>query len=309
MPPGPHLPDLATLTLLVDVARTGSIGGAAREAGVTQQAASARLKATEAQVGVPLLQRGARGSELTAAGRVLVEGAVRLLDVAAEVEQAVEALRTDRGRELHVGASMTVAEHLLPGWLVQLRRRQVAAGQEPTSVSLVAANSRDVTDAVLVGEAAVGFVEGVAAPSGLSSSEVGHDELVLVAAPDDPLLTRRRALTPGEVAALALTSRERGSGTREVVVSALGDHGLSPATPSVELGSTTAIRETVRAGGAPAFLSRLAVGRDLDAGHLVEVPVRDLDLRRSLRAVWVGGSTPPAGPVRDLLAIASASQQ
>ena len=33
--------------------------------------------------------------------------------------------------------------------------------------------------------------------------------------------------------------------------------------------------------------------------------VRDLDLRRSLRAVWVGGSTPPAGPVRDLLAIAS----
>ncbi|MER6938542.1 hypothetical protein ABT284_12450, partial [Nocardioides sp. NPDC000441] len=44
----------------------------------------------------------------------------------------------------------------------------------------------------------------------------------------------------------------------------------------------------------------------LDLGILVSVPVAELDLSREFRAVWIGGSRPPAGPVRDLLGIAGA---
>ena len=45
----PRLPELDSLRLLVAVARTGSIGTAAREAGVSQQAASQRLRTAEAE--------------------------------------------------------------------------------------------------------------------------------------------------------------------------------------------------------------------------------------------------------------------
>lgn len=65
------------------------------------------------------------------------------------------------------------------------------------------------------------------------------------------------------------------------------------------------MRESVRAGGAPAFLSRRTVDPDVASGALMIVPTAGLDLTRILRAVWVGGAMPPAGPVRDLLAIAS----
>jgi hypothetical protein len=34
---------------------------------------------------------------------------------------------------------------------------------------------------------------------------------------------------------------------------------------------------------------------------LREVSTPELDLHRQLRAIWVGGRTPPAGAVRDLL--------
>ncbi|MET0929827.1 MAG: LysR family transcriptional regulator [Aeromicrobium sp.] len=305
MPLSPNLPDLAALSLLVEVARHGSIGAAARSTGMTQQAASERVRSLETQVGFTVLHRGARGSTLTASGTVLVEWASRLIDLAEEVDGAIATLRGDSRRELHVAASMTVAEHLVPRWLVLLRQRQVREGVAPTSVSLQAANSRQVVDAVAGGTADLGFIEGTAAPTGLASLDVGSDELLLVVAAGDPLVSTPRALTPAQVSGLTLTSREVGSGTRDVLERALAAHGLPMAPPEAELTTSSAVRSSVRAGGAPAFLSSLVVEHDLASGHLVAVATTGLDLRRTFRAVWTGSDTPPAGPVRDLLGLAA----
>jgi molybdate transport repressor ModE-like protein len=307
VPPSPRLPDVAALALLVEVSRLGSIGAAARSHGMTQQAASERLRSLETQVGFTVLRRGARGSTLTASGTVLVEWASRLLEVADEVDSAIATLRDDSRRELHVAASMTIAEHLVPRWLVLLRQRQVREGVPPTSVSLHAANSRDVVAAVLDGSADVGFVEGAEVPTTLSSVGLGVDELVLVVAADSPLASATRPLTPARVAELSLTSREPGSGTREVLERALSAHGLSMAAPEAELTTSSAVRASVRAGGAPAFLSSMVVENDLAAGHLVVVPTVDLALGRTFRAVWDGHGAPPAGPVRELLGLAAVS--
>ena len=116
-------------------------------------------------------------------------------------------------------------------------------------------------------------------------------------------------MTPEEVAGLALTSRERGSGTREVLDIALATHGLAAGDPEGELTTATAVREAVIAGSAPAFLSRRVVARDVASARLSVVDVRVLDLRRQFRAVWVGTLHPPAGAVRDLVAIAGATDE
>src|SRR5690348_16800835 len=57
---GPHVPDLRALELLVVVARTGSLGAAAAELGITQQAASSRVRTMESLVGEPLVARSKR---------------------------------------------------------------------------------------------------------------------------------------------------------------------------------------------------------------------------------------------------------
>lgn len=298
----PAVPDLAALALLVAVARGGSIGAAGRLQGISQQAASARLRGLEQDLRVQLLHRGARGSELTPAGRVVVEWADRLLEVSEELAAAVEALRDDRDRELVVFASMTVAEFLLPGWLVQLRSRQRRTGSV-TTVALTAANSRHVIAAVRDGAAHLGFIEGLDVPTDLRSAALGTDELVLVVAPHHPY-GRRRSLRPEQVAALPLTSRDPGSGTRQVVDRALAGHALVAVAPDVELKTSTAVRETIRAGGQPGFLSRRMIGQDLDSGQLQVIATPGLDLSRHFRALWTGPAQPPAGPVRDLIGIA-----
>lgn len=300
-----HVPDLPALEVLLTVARTGSLNSAAGELGVSQQAVSSRIRAIEAQTGVPLVSRTPRGSSLTDEGVVVAEWAARLLDVAAELDAGISALRQDRHSRLRVSASLTVAEALLPGCLVAFRAAAARRpGQPAAEIVLTAANSDAVLARVSDGRADLGFVEGPHVPRSLRSKTVGHDRLVLVVPPGHPW-ARRRAVTPAELAATSLVSREEGSGTREVLAAALA-HALGPgvaqAPVALSLSTTSAIRAAVLAGAAPAVLSHLSVGDDLAAGRLVEVGVTGLDLRRPLRVVWRGSAGLPAGAARDLVA-------
>ncbi|GIH31284.1 hypothetical protein Mam01_14480 [Microbispora amethystogenes] len=67
------------------------------------------------------------------------------------------------------------------------------------------------------------------------------------------------------------------------------------------LSTMTTVRAAVLAGTGPAVLSGLAVADDFGSGRLRRVPSSGIDLRRGLRACWLGPSTPPGGPIRDLV--------
>ena len=315
------MPDLAALEVLLAVSRSGGLGAAARELGLSQQAVSSRIASLEARTGLPLVVRSKRGSTLTPGGVLLAQWASRLLEVAAELDEGLGALRADRRSKLRVGASLTIAEQLLPGWLVALRTQSERNGQGPVDFVFAAANSDTVIAQVRAGEVDLGFIEGPRAPSGLAHRVIGHDELVLVVPPDHPWTRRRRPLEPSELAGVSLVAREAGSGTREAYVAALttalradaadaadsaGDAAapVRVAPPALEFSTAAAVRGAVLAGAGPAVLSELAVAEDLTAGRLRRVPVA-LDLGRALRAIWTGSHQPPAGPVRDLVALAA----
>lgn len=300
----PRMPELKALEVLLAIADCGSLSAAAREVGLTQQAVSARIASLEAQTAVSLVVRSTHGSQLTASGRVAAQWAGRLLQVAHEVDAGLASLRETSRSRVKVSASLTVAEQLLPGWLVSLQASARRRGQPPAEVVLTATNSDHVLAQVRSGEADLGFVEGPRAPRGLRSRVVAHDDLVLVVRPDHVWARRREPVTARELNDTPLVTREPGSGTREFLTAALRKRlgpGQPSAAPALELSTATAIRAAVLAGSAPAVLSRLAVADDIASGRLHVVPVGDVTLRRGLRVVWLGGRTPPAGAVRDLI--------
>jgi len=55
--------------------------------------------------------------------------------------------------------------------------------------------------------------------------------------------------------------------------------------PVVEFGDTEAIKQAAIHGGGIAFLPRVSMPRELAAGELVALPVRDLTIRRSLSVI------------------------
>ena len=192
-----------------------------------------------------------------------------------------EALVAEQGSQLRVAASLTVAEHLLPGWIAALHRESpdVILAVEVTNSSKVLARVSD-------GSADVGFVEGNEPGLDMMSTVVVRsDRLVVVVDTAHPWSRRQSAVLGRELAAAELIVREPGSGTREVLDNALSPWG-GPRS-RLELGSTASILAAARRGEGPAVLSALAVAEDISAGFLVAVPTEDIDLTRSLRAVWL----------------------
>ncbi|CAN5549128.1 LysR family transcriptional regulator [soil metagenome] len=298
------MPDLTAFEVLVAIAEAGSLGAAARKIGMTQQAVSARLVSIEAQTGVKLAIRTPRGSRLTPAGVAVAEWAHQLLDVAQHVDAGLASLRSESRSRIKISASQTVAEQLLPRWLVSLRAMAARRGTPVAELTLTATNSDHAVTDVTDGSADVGFIESPGAPHGLRSRVVACDELVVVVAPDHKWARRVRGISGAELAQTPLIARETGSGTRDSLTAALQHAGCEPtdqAPPVLELSSAAAVRAAVLASHAPAVMSRLSVADDLAFGRLREVSTPELNLRRQLRAIWVGGRTPPAGAVRDLL--------
>ena len=280
MPLAQPTPDVVSLELLTSVASLGSIRQAAIAHGISQPAASTRLRLLEGTLGLELLNRSPGGAQLTPAGRVVVQWSEQVLSDLAALLSATEALRRRGRTQVHVAASMTVAEYLAPEWLVRL-----AALDPGLHVSLDMANSEQVVELVREGRAALGFVEGHTRLAGLRSQVLLDDDLVLVVGAPHAWARRRTMVSPEELARTPLVVREAGSGTRGVLEDWLGERDLH-LTALVELGSTTAIKRAVEAGAAPAVLSRLAVHAEVRDGRLVIVALRDGDLSRSIRAVW-----------------------
>ena len=304
MPLSPRMPELASFEIFLAIAETGSLGRAARELGLTQQAISRRLATMEAQIGVTLAVRTTRGSQLTPAGMIVADWAARLLEVAHEVDAGMGSLRKEGRERIRVAASQTISEQLMPHWLLSLQAESTRRGDNAPQVILTATNSDHAIAAVRDGTVDLGFVENPGTPKGLGSCVVGQDELVIVVPPGHKWAKRSRVVTAREVAQTSLVAREPHSGIRDSLTvalrQALGDD-MQQAPPVLELTSAAAMRAAVLAGAGPAAMSQLAVADDLAIGRLHAITIPQLDLRRKFRAIWVGGRNPPAGAIRDLL--------
>jgi DNA-binding transcriptional LysR family regulator len=297
--------DISALRALREVGRQGSIAAAAALLGVSQQALSARMRTLERAMGVTLLARAPSGSHLTEQGRLVVGWADDVLDAADRLEAGLRSIRSGVSHRLAIAASQTIAEHLVPHWLVELRAAEQADGHPPTVVELTVANSTGVIELVRDGKADLGFIETPHLPADLVTERLRDDELLVVTATGHPWARRTRPLAAAELAATPLVMREAGSGTRDTLTDHLAAQ-VPPLAPliAMELGTSAAVRSAIAAGVGPGVLSRLAVRDDLVLGRLVAVEVAGPPLTRQLTGVWKPdrGPLPPEG--QRLLAVA-----
>ncbi|MFC5997000.1 LysR family transcriptional regulator [Pseudonocardia hispaniensis] len=297
----PAAPQLADLDLLLSVDRLGSLGKAAKEHGVSQPAASVRIRAMERRLGLRLLERSPSGSQFTPAGIALAKWAQSAIEAVSQFMECSAVLTTVGPGSLRIAACLTTAEYLVPRWVTGLR-----AQLSDVSVCVQAHDAQTVLDNARSGKVDLGFVGVRGRHPDLHQRVVGDDELVVVVSPRHPWARRRVPLSAAELAAGRLVLREKGSGTRQVLRQALGD--LWRDNAYVEFPSTTAIKEAVAEGAGAGVLSRLATAREIEEGRLVRVPVTGIQLTRRLWAVWDKRSE-LAAPARALLELAAREQR
>lgn len=286
--------DVTTIELLVALDDLRSLSAAADRLGISQPAASARLREFEARWQLAVAVRSPRGTVLTEDGQAVVAWARRVAAELESFETGIAALSAERGSDLDIAASLTIAEFVLPRWLGELRVRLPEVRPH-----LLVVNSDAVLGAVRSGAASVGFIETTYAPQDLEHRVIGHDRLVIVVAPHHPWARRAYPVPLEQLLAAEYVMREPGSGTRSTFERAL----RSIPRVAIEASSTTAVIGAALSGAGPTVISGLAVRHHVETGQLVEV-ASELDLRRPLSAVWGRGQR-LAAPARELLSVAA----
>jgi DNA-binding transcriptional LysR family regulator len=111
----------------------------------------------------------------------------------------------------------------------------------------------------------------------------------VLAVPKGHPWSRKKFVQLADLRSESFISREDGSGTLDSFRQLLGKGRRSldkVLNVSMELGSTEAVKEAIRAGCGISILSRISIRHELAAGSLVEVTIRGLTLERDFYEVF-----------------------
>ncbi|HEX3986401.1 MAG TPA: LysR family transcriptional regulator [Acidobacteriaceae bacterium] len=275
------------------VADEASFRRAAERLHLSQPAVSQQVQALEAELGVALFDRGKGRVRLTAAGAALLPYARRGARLAEEALAALDLARGESAGTLRIGASLTVAQYILPRMLGAFRELHPRVDLAVTS-----GNTENILAALGRSDIDLGMIEGPASSREVFRQRILQDRLVLIAGRGNPW-PPKEPVPLRELTQVPLLMRERGSGSRRVVELALRRHGLrlKDLHIAMELDSIVAIISAVEAGLGAGFVSEWSIQKEVRLGTVRVLAVEGLDIRRDLTLVRRIGPTPegPAG--------------
>lgn len=105
--------DIRQLIYFATIVEEGSISAAAKKLHLSQPPLSYQLKLLEEELHLQLLQRGARGVQLTEAGKVLYKRAQGILELTERTQKELQAMAGGFAGTLHIGTVSSSGASLL----------------------------------------------------------------------------------------------------------------------------------------------------------------------------------------------------
>jgi DNA-binding transcriptional LysR family regulator len=266
------------------VAAREHISRAAESLELSQGAATQQVHLFEKSLGVTLLERVGRNVRLTDAGRevaVACQVAMRALE---GIDEAARAARTGEIGSLHVGASLTTANHHVHEPLTRLLVRYPGLHVQVTVEVTVR-----ICEQIQAGLIDCGVVEDPVPDLGLQTIALCEDQVVLVVKPDSPLAARRD-LTPMAFEGQRYLARHPMAAMEAVAREMLGaSYG---AVRRLELGTLEAVRAGAIAGLGFAAMPLVSVEPDIREGRLARLAFPSY--KRWIRGVRRKSTSSPA---------------
>ncbi|MHB1177697.1 MAG: LysR substrate-binding domain-containing protein [Daejeonella sp.] len=184
-----------------------------------------------------------------------------------------------------IGASTTIAQYLISPVLGSFQNKF-----PHINLSLLNGNTETIENAVLSKNISLGIVEGKRHHSDLKYAELTTDELVLVTHAKSRYSSNVQ-IELEDLKLMPMVLRERGSGTLEVIQSALQERGipLSSLLVVMHLGGTESIKSFLENTNSVAFISRRAVQKEVKYGDLRVISIKDFNILRNFSFIYLHG--------------------
>lgn len=267
--------DLKDLSLFRHVADAGSITGGAERAHLALAAASARIRAMEADLGAALLTRGRSGVTPTAAGRVLLGHARTMLAQAERLREEIGAFAGGSAGEIRLLSNTNAILEFLPDALGTF-----LSAHPRISVVLEERLSDEIVGLVAEGAADVGIVAGTVQTGGLETVPFRTDRFVLVTAAAH-LLARRPSVAFAEVLDHDLVGLDRASALQRFLAGKAAATGRATRL-RVQLRSFDGVCRLVAAGVGLGIVPETTARRAQQTTAIAIVPLEDAWAMRDL---------------------------
>ena len=268
--------NLSDAETLLAVVRERSFSRAAEQLRRTQPAVSLAVRRLEEACGERLLDRSSKQPRLTGAGVLVTRRAEQMLRQRAALEHDLLELRGLQRGKLTVGANESTAFFLLP--LVEAYH----ARWPEVKLEIRRSLSRNIPAEVLSGDLDLGVVAYDPEWHDLNAPIVYRDRLAFIVYPGHPLAGAHRAVNLARLGAERFIAHNVVSPYRDFTVSTFRRLGV-PLNITVEMPTIESIKQLVARGLGVAFVPRISAARELDAGILHEVPLRQFRAERPLR--------------------------
>jgi DNA-binding transcriptional LysR family regulator len=254
------------------VARLLSYTKAAKELYLTQPAVSMQIKQLEENTGLPLLEQMGKKVYLTEAGKEMYHYARSIAHELDEAASVMEHLKGIESGKLEITVA-TTANAFATRMLSMFNKQH-----EGTTVSLDVTNRERLLQQLADNDKDIAIMGRPPEDAALVTEAFADNPLVLVAAPDHPLV----GVQPIPLFMLqdqTFVVREQGSGTRTAMQRFFEEHSLS-ITSSMEMNENEAIKQAVQAGMGLAVVSIHTIELELETNRLVILDVEDFPIMR-----------------------------
>ena len=271
-----------SMRVFITVADKKNFSKAAKALSLTQPAVSFQIQTLEQYYQTMLFDRVNRHVKLTAAGELLLDYAVHMNNLQAELERNMQQLTGHVKGELLVGASTTIGEYILP-YVVGAFKQEYP----DVNATIQIMNTNDIAENVNNKSFDLGIIEGpVELTENMESIAFLEDELVL-AIPSNHPFAAKESITLEELKTLPYITREPGSGSRLIFEQALidADFDIEELHMVMELGSTTSIKSAIMGGLGISTISKWAIQDLVKTGKVAALTIEGLTLKRTFNII------------------------
>lgn len=281
------------LKVFYTVAKRLSFTKAAAELFISQPAVTRHIHELEEQYNNKLFERNGNSICLTPSGKVLLRHTEELEELYRKMDFEMNVLAQRHSGLLHLGASTTISQYVIPPVLAELRLKY-----PDINVNLVNGNTEQIEKLLLNKDIEVGIIEGRSKKNEINYTEFMNDEIVLVCSKSHPL-ARKAYIEPGDLKELSLVFREKGSGTLEVIEHSLKQAGimLTDLHTEISLGNTESIKSYLLHSSCAAFMSVHAVSKEVHNGDLRVIDVKGISIERKFYVIHLQGKTDGVGEI------------
>ncbi|MEO8240005.1 MAG: LysR family transcriptional regulator [Flavobacterium sp.] len=260
---------------------------AATELYISQPAVSKHIQELEEIYKTKLFERNGSKIALTPAGEILLKHTKNIFEIYREIDFDMSSFINERQGLLRLGSSTTISQYIISPVLARFHQKQ-----QDIKVNLLNGNTEQIENALINKEIEIGIVEGQSKNQSIKYIPFLKDELVLVCNSKNPLV-QQNEISLNDLKSMKFITRERGSGTLEVIEYALKQVGVKLTDLQIEmqLGSTESIKSYLLNSDCFAFMSIHAVNKELKNNELMVLDVEGLSIERYFYIITLLGKS------------------